>query len=441
MVSTHGYVAAEPPLGAADTGGQVVYVLELARKLGQLGYDVDIWTRRFSNQPEEEPVGDGVRIVRVPCGGPEFLPKEYLHRSLAEWCAGARRRIQQERLNYTFLNSHYWDGGVAGQSLCETFDIRHVHTPHSLGLWKQRQMLTDYPKDAATFELAYNFSERICAESNLYGNVDLVVATTPDQLDLLSDEYGVAPEKLCVIPPGYDDTRFYPVGAPTRELLRRRFAFEGKVILALGRLARNKGYDLLIRAFAQVAAREAEARLVLAIGGSQLEPAERQILADCHALVHELGLADRVRFTGFVPEAEIADLYRAADVFVLCSRYEPFGMTAVEAMACGTPTVVTTHGGLFRMLRFGISGLFADTFDPMDLGITLLKPLRHPALAERLSAHGARAARALFTWTGVAQQLVAASEQCTKGEWKAEVDISDTEAPEPALDKSPWGVT
>src|SRR6187551_235241 len=89
LISTHGYVAAEPPLGAADTGGQVVYVLELSKKLAQLGYEVDIWTRQFDDQPSEEACEKGVRILRVPCGGPGFIPKEYLHESLAEWCTGA----------------------------------------------------------------------------------------------------------------------------------------------------------------------------------------------------------------------------------------------------------------------------------------------------------------------------------------------------------------
>src|SRR5690349_25165592 len=98
MVSTHGYVAAEPPLGAADTGGQVVYVLELSRKLAQLGYEVDIWTRQFEAQPADEPCHPGVRIVRVPCGGRAFIPKEYLHEQLGEWCAGALGRIRAEGL-------------------------------------------------------------------------------------------------------------------------------------------------------------------------------------------------------------------------------------------------------------------------------------------------------------------------------------------------------
>jgi mannosylfructose-phosphate synthase len=427
MVSTHGYVAAHPPLGAADTGGQVVYVLELSKKLAQLGYEVDIWTRQFEDQPDEEACEAGVRILRVPCGGPGFIPKEYLHESLVEWCTGALRRIEDEGLRYEFLDSHYWDAGVAGRALCQALGIPHVHTPHSLGLWKQRQMLTDYPDSASRFESTYNFAERNRVEASLYQAADLVIATTLDQVDLLRNEYAVPHEKLRVIPPGYDDTRFFPVGSSTREVLRRKFRLDGKVVLSLGRIARNKGYDLLIRAFAEVAAREPEAHLVLAIGGERLEPAEERILATCQALVLDLGLSERVRFAGFVRDEDMADLYRAADVFVLSSRYEPFGMTAVEAMACGTPTVVTTHGGLFRALRFGISGLFADTFDAMDLGITILKPLRHPALAERLSRYGAEVARSQFTWTGVAQQLIAATEQRVAEDAATRVVLADFE--------------
>jgi mannosylfructose-phosphate synthase len=415
MVSTHGYVAALPPLGAADTGGQVVYVLELSKKLAQLGYEVDIWTRQFEAQLPTERVQDGVRILRVPCGGADFIPKEYLSKSLHEWSDNALCRIQEEGLRYRFLNSHYWDAGLAARQLCEALQIPHIHTPHSLGFWKEKQMLTDYPDGADQFERVYNFSERLPAEKQLYHEADLVIATTPDQVDLLINGYEVPSDKIRMIPPGYDDTRFYPVGSATRELLRRKFGFQGKVVLSLGRLARNKGYDLLIRSFAEVALREPEARLHLAIGGERLEPAEALILETCQALVCSLGLEERVVFSGFVADADMADLYRAADVFVLCSRYEPFGMTAVEAMACGTPTVVTTHGGLFRVLRFGISGLFADTFDPMDLGITVLKPLQYPRLAERLSRYGAETARSLFTWTGIAQQLIGATEQRAVG--------------------------
>jgi mannosylfructose-phosphate synthase len=410
MISTHGYVAAEPPLGAADTGGQVVYVLELSKKLALLGYEVDVWTRQLGDQTAVERVHERVRIIRVPCGGLGFIAKERLHAFLPEWVENALRFIRRTGLEYRFLDSHYWDAGLAGVQLARALRVSHVHTPHSLGLWKQRQMLTDFPEDAATFEATYNFAERCHGEKQIYQDADLVIATTPVQTDMLFSDYDVPVEKVRMIPPGYDDHRFFPVGDATRDVVRQRLGFEGKLVLALGRIARNKGYDLLLRAFAEVAKRDARARLRLALGGERLRPTEQGILDELHALTGELGLGERVSFEGYIPDAALADHYRAADVFVLCSRYEPFGMTAIEAMACGTPTVVTTHGGLFRVLRFGVDGLFADTFDPADLAMTILKPLRHQRLAERLSRNGAHLARSLFTWTGVAHQIIGAVE-------------------------------
>lgn len=407
LVSTHGYVAAHPPLGAADTGGQVVYVLELAKKLAQLGHKVDIYTRRFEDQPEIDEVDADVRIIRIPCGGRDFIPKEYLHRHLNEWNEKALRYIKRENLSYLFVNSHYWDAGVAGQRLSEALNIPHIHTPHSLGLWKKRQMETDYPERADKFEAEFNFKERIQHELIIYRSCQLVVATTPIQLDMLVDDYGLSRSRVHMIPPGYDDNRFYPVSEASRQMIRQRLGFEGKVVVALGRLATNKGYDLLIDAFSVLASRVPEARLRLALGGENLDAQEQGILDGLKSQVADLGLKDRVDFTGFIPDEELPDYYRAADLFVLSSRYEPFGMTAIEAMASGTPTIVTIHGGLFRAVSYGRHALYADPFDKEDLGITMMKTFRHPRLRDRLSRMGAHKARSLFTWTGIAQQLVA----------------------------------
>ncbi len=407
LVSTHGYVAAHPPLGAADTGGQVVYVLELAKKLAQLGHKVDIYTRRFEDQPEIDVVDDDVRVIRIPCGGRDFIPKEYLHRHLNEWNEKALRYIRREGLSYLFINSHYWDAGVAGQRLSEALNIPHIHTPHSLGLWKKRQMETDYPERADKFELEFNFKERIQHELIVYRSCQLVIATTPIQLDMLIEDYGLGRNRVHMIPPGYDDNRFYPVSESSRQMIRNRLGFSGKTVLALGRLATNKGYDLLIDGFSVLAERVPEARLRLALGGENMDPQETDILQKLKDQVAALGLSDRVEFSSFIPDEDLPDYYRAADLFVLSSRYEPFGMTAVEAMASGTPTVVTIHGGLFRAVSYGRHALFADPFDREDLGITMMKPFKHPRLYGRLSRMGAHKARSLFTWTGIAQQLVA----------------------------------
>ncbi len=411
MVSTHGYVASVPPLGAADTGGQVVFVLELSKKLAQLGYEVDIWTRRFEDQPEIDPVNEQVRVIRMPCGGREFIAKEFLYKRLPEWGENALRFIKRHQLKYEFINSHYWDAGLAGQHLSEVLGVPHVHTPHSLGVWKLRQMETDHPEDREQFMKRYNFERRIHHERLLFSGCDIVVATTPVQLDLLTKDYEAPPEKCRMIPPGYDDNRFFPVSEASRNAIRQRLGFEGKVVLALGRLARNKGYDLLINAFSVVAEREPEAVLHLAVGGMKLEAREEQILTELKEQVAALKLDERVKFSSFIPDEELPDYYRAADEFVLSSRYEPFGMTAIEAMASGVPTVVTVHGGLYRALTFGRHALFADPFDKEDLGIMMLKPFRHQRLRARLSRMGAHKSRSLFTWTGVAQQLIATIEQ------------------------------
>ncbi len=407
MLSTHGYVAGKPPLGMVDTGGQVVYVLELSKKMAQLGYEVDIWTRRFEDQCEIEPVADRVRIMRVACAGPRFIPKEYLCDALPEWCERAADLTSRHGLAYEFVNTHYWDAGMAGRRLCAVLNVPHVHTPHSIGLWKKRQMEHDYPEDAHKFEQQYNFAKRIASERLIYASADQVIATSPQQLDLLVEDYEVPKEKCCVIPPGYDDSRFFPVGAATRNAIRHRLGFDGHVVMAVGRLARNKGYDLLVHGFSVVAQRDPHARLCLAVGGSNPTPLERRLRAELEELISRLGLADKVRLGSYIPDEDLADYYRAADVFVLSSRYEPFGMTAIEAMACGTPAVVTIHGGLFRALTFGRHALHADPFDKEDLGITIWKVLRDRDLRERLGRMGALKSRSLFTWTGVAQQLVA----------------------------------
>lgn len=427
MVSTHGYVAANPPLGAADTGGQVVYVLELAKKLALLGYQVDIWTRRFEEQTEIEHVADRVRIIRVPCGGREFLPKEYLCDALPEWNEHALRFIRRHGLIYKFINSHYWDAGLAAQHLATVLGVPHVHTPHSLGLWKQRQMETDFPAGRAEFEKRYNFARRIEEERKLYIDCDIVVATTPPQLDLIVKDYETPVAKVRMVPPGYDDHRFYPVSEASRAAIRQRLGFKGKVVLAIGRLARNKGYDLLIESFSLVAARVPDAVLHLAVGGQEMNANETAILDELRRGAAKSGYSDRITFGSFIADADLADYYRAADLFVLCSRYEPFGMTAIEAMASGTPTVVTVHGGLYRALSFGRHALFADPFDREDLGITMAKVFRHPRLRQRLARMGAHKARALFTWTGIAHQLVGAVEH----QLTAAVSLDDGEWDEP----------
>ena len=204
---------------------------------------------RFEDQPEFDEVDDRVRVIRIPCGGNDFIPKEYLYKHLMEWCENAVRFIRKNNFTYTLINSHYWDAGIAGQRLSEALAVTHIHTPHSLGMWKKSQMETDYPDKAAEFDKEFNFSERIKHELIIYRSCSMVIATTPIQVEMLVNDYNLPRDRVHMIPPGYDDNRFFPVSRATREMARQRFGFEGKVVMAMGRLATNKGYDLLIDGF------------------------------------------------------------------------------------------------------------------------------------------------------------------------------------------------
>ncbi len=403
MISTHGYVSAEPEFGLPDTGGQVVYLLELSKTLARLGFRVDIYTRRFEKQPAMEAVSDGVRILRQPCGGRDFIPKETLCEYIPEWVANVRDYIRGKKLGYAFINSHYWDAGLAGQSLSNQLEIPHLHTPHSLGAWKRENM--DGPP--VELERKYNFARRIRDERYIYTQSNVLIATTSQQRDIMrNDEYDVPGEKIKVIPPGYDDTRFYPVSNATRATLKRELRIEGPLVLALGRMAHNKGYDLLIQSMPAIVKRVPEARLLLAVGSTDPTEAETQQVNGLHRIVNSLGIEKSVLFHDYISDEDLADYYRAADVFALSSRYEPFGMTAVEAMACGTPTVVTTEGGLWELINWGNDALYENPFEPEAFGYAIASILKHPRVAQQLARAGSQTARARFTWTGIAQQVL-----------------------------------
>ena len=406
MISTHGYVAAEPPLGAPDTGGQVVYVLELAKVLSRLGYPVDIYTRQFESQPQKETVDQGVEIIRIPCGSDDFIPKEYMVDYIDEWSKNAFEYIISNDLEYIFINSHYWDAGCAGMILSEKMSIPHLFTPHSLGSWKKEQMIKDYPNDAESFEQQYNFDTRIKEEKRIFKSADSVIATTPIQKRLINDDYGLELDEIAMIPPGYDDNKFYPMADASKSMLKEKFNLGDNTILALSRLAFNKGLDLLVESFGYLIKNYTEAELVLAIGHDERDELEEEIFQNITEIARSYGVNDRIRLVGFIHDDDLSDVYRAADLFVLSSRYEPFGMTAVEAMACGTPTLVTSHGGLCETLEDGTHALVTDPFKPEMMASDMAAVLNHAGIGYNLSAQGSTFVREQFSWTEIGSKLL-----------------------------------
>ncbi len=404
MISLHGYVAAEPELGKPDTGGQVVYVLELAKRFSRLGRRVDLVTRRFEDQPEVDEINNNLRVWRIPFGGKEFIRKEDMHDHMGDFVTNLLSAIRTSSTRYDIVYSHYWDAGWAGQKIAEELEIPHIHTPHSLGAWKQESMGADM--SMAEMETAYRFEERIRKEFLVYQMCDHVIATTEPQAELLKEQYDLLANRVTVVPPGMDEDRFSPVRQADIQALRQKYGLREHDVLTLGRMAHNKGYDLLIRALPTLLELVPTARLVAAVGGED-SAQDKAGVATLQELAAELGVADKIEWVQYVADEELADYYRATAVFSMSSRYEPFGMVAIEAMACGTPAVITVHGGLYELVNFGKQALYADPNRPLEYGTMLAFPMLYPDLAHQLSVEGARFARRNFGWTGIAKKSLA----------------------------------
>ena len=402
MLSIHGYVGADPELGKPDTGGQVVYVLELSKRFSRLGYHVDLVTRLFEEQPEFDEVNENFRVLRFPFGGHDFIRKEDMHDHLGDFVTNCLSHIRSYGRQYNVVYSHYWDAGWAGQKIAEELDIPHIHTPHSLGWWKQHNMGSDM--DEGTMERTYRFEERIRKEFLVYRNCDHIIATTAPQTELLQAQYDVLERHVATIPPGMDEDRFSPIRQQQRRELQQHYGLREHDVLTVGRMAANKGYDLLLASIPTLAALVPEARLVAAIGGEDSEQ-DAAGIAQLKEQANDLGIADRISWIQYIPEEDLANYYRAAAVFSLSSRYEPFGMVAIEAMACGTPAVITIHGGLAELIDFGNQALFADPNRPVEFGTMLALPMLYPDLNDELSVEGSRFARRNFGWTGIAKQI------------------------------------
>ncbi|MBI9047998.1 MAG: glycosyltransferase [Anaerolineaceae bacterium] len=411
MISLHGYVAAEPELGKPDTGGQVVYVLELAKRFSRLGRRVELVTRRFEDQPEFDEINENLRVWRIPFGGKKFIQKEEMHDYLGDFITNFFAAVRSRGITYDVVYSHYWDAGWSGQKIGEELGIPHIHTPHSLGLWKQLTMGVDMtPKE---MEKKYRFDERVRKEFLIYQSCDKIIATTEQQNEFMQEQYNVLDRHIEVIPPGINENRFSPIRKQDQIALQKELEFQEKDVLILGRMAANKGYDLLIRALPTLFELVPEARLIAAIGAEAQQ--DDKGVDELKILAEELGVMDQIKWIGYVSEEELVRYYRAAAVFAMPSRYEPFGMVAIEAMACGTPTVITIHGGLAELIRYGYHALYADPNRPIEFGTMMAIPLLHENLLSEMSVEGARFARRNFGWTGIARRILSVFDNSRKG--------------------------
>lgn len=389
-------------LGGKDTGGMNVYVRDLTRELGRHAIGVDVFTR---SQDEHVPhvlhdLGYGNRIVHVPAGPETPMAKTRLTEYLPAFVAWILDFVESKGLRYDLIHSHYWLSGLAALDLRREWGLPFVQMFHTLAEMKNR--------------VARNVEEvasqlRLETELRLMRTADRVVASTQAELAQIQWLYRVDTRRVVVIPPGVDTSRFYPI--PVDEAKEFIAAQPGdRIILFVGRVEPLKGIDLLFKAVAILKARDAslvENLCVMVIGGDNetLEKTKTDEMSRLRSLAQTLDIEDLVAFLGKRDQDTLQYFYSAADVVVMPSHYESFGMVALESMACGTPVVASETGGLVFLVKDGETGFHVPTDDAEALADKLQILMEDKELRARLGSQAVRYAQQ-YAWSRVVVKVI-----------------------------------
>jgi D-inositol-3-phosphate glycosyltransferase len=379
MVSEH----ADPTamLGGEDAGGQNVHVGSLALALAARGHSITVYTRLADRRAlSAVPLGPGVTVRRLLAGPAAPLPKDALLPHMPEF--GARLGREWRRCPPDVVHAHFWMSGLAALDGAADLPVPVAQTFHALGSVKARHQ---GPRDTSP-------PSRIETERQIGKRCAQVIATCGDEVRELA-ALGIAGQRISVVPCGVDTSEFQPSGPLAGRGTRPR-------LLALGRLVERKGVETAIAALAGLPG----ADLVVAGGPSRSElgsDREYQRLRDA-ARAH--GVDDRVMFVGGVARHQVPALVRSADVVVCVPWYEPFGIAALEAMACGVPVVASAVGGFTDSIVNGTTGLLVPPRDPAALADAADALLADPAMRAAFGDAGVRRARRWYSWQRVAAQ-------------------------------------
>jgi D-inositol-3-phosphate glycosyltransferase len=383
--------------GTGDSGGMNVYIREVARRLADRGLEIDLFTRcRGEDAPEVLEVEGGVRVLSVKAGPCTPVPKPDLPRFLPEFLGGVLRRARLDG-GYDIVHSHYWLSGWVGRSAKEVWSVPLVASFHTLGKVKNYSLARGEPQEPEA---------RLSGEQRVIAEADRILAPTPAEAAQLVGLYRADPKHIRIVPPGVDHTIFQP--RSRREARERLHLSDLRLALYVGRLQPHKGPDVAVRTLAEAVARDPDATrdLVLAIVGGPSGASHGAEMARLLELAGALGVSERVMLFPPQPQPRLADFYAAADVVLVPSRSESFGLVALEAQACGTPVVAASVGGLRFVVEDGATGFLVVGHDPADHADRLLQVLRDPGLAARLGEEAARQALG-FTWDATASELAA----------------------------------
>ncbi|GAB3582082.1 D-inositol-3-phosphate glycosyltransferase [Calidifontibacter terrae] len=393
MISVHTSPLDQP--GTGDAGGLNVYVVETAKRLGRRGVEVEIFTRRTSrDQDDVVELAPNVIVRHIDAGPYEGLVKEDLPGQLCAFAAGVMRFVATSPEGYyDLVHSHYWLSGQVGWLAADRWNVPLVHTMHTMSKVKNQALAEgDRPEPKG----------REIGEEQVVRVASWLTANTDTEAHELIDLYDADPDRVRVVPPGVDLEVLHPADrAQTRAALG--LPPEGEVLLFVGRIQPLKAPDVLIRAVAELVRRQPERRdrlTVAILGGPSGTGLERP--RSLQALAKELGIDDIVQFVPPADRARLARWFVAADLTVVPSYSESFGLVAIESMACGTPVLAARVGGLPTAV--GDGGVLVDGHDPVLWADAIANLLDDPAQRERLGQNAARRAQ-LFSWDATTDAL------------------------------------
>ena len=394
MLSVHTSPMDQP--GSGDSGGMNVYIRAVAERLAEHDVEVDLFTRcRGGDGPEVMEISPGVRLLTVKAGPCAPVPKLDLPRFLPEFLGGVLRRASADGDGYDILHSHYWLSGWVGSSAKAIWGVPLVASFHTLGKVKNYSLARGERPEPPN---------RLQGEERVIAGADRILAPTPAEAAQLVGLYRADPEHIRIVPPGVDHTLFFP---RDRLAARERLHLTGlRLALFVGRLQPHKGPDIAVRTLAEAVARDPDATsdLMLAIVGGPSGTGQGAEVARLMELAAALGVSERVMLFPPLPQARLADVYAAADLVLVPSRSESFGLVALEAQACGTPVVAAAVGGLRYVVRHEQTGFLVEGHDPADHAGRMLEILRAPRLAAEMGEAAAREALR-FTWNATAAEL------------------------------------
>ncbi|MEH2301321.1 MAG: glycosyltransferase family 1 protein [Nostoc sp.] len=394
LISVHGDPAIE--IGKEEAGGQNVYVRHVGEALARLGWQVDMFTRKVSlEQDSIVEHCDNCRTIRLKAGPLEFVPRDEIYEYLPEFVANFLKFQEKNEITYQLVHTNYWHSSWVGMELNKIQNSKQVHTYHSLGAIKYNTIEKENTPLIA--------SKRLEVEKQVLETAERIVATSPQEKQHMRSLVSTK-GNIDIIPCGTDIQRF---GSIAREAARDKLGIEKetKVVLYVGRFDSRKGIETLVRAVNKSGLRDSNNLQVIIGGGSTPGNSDGIERDRIEQIVNELGMSDFTTFTGRLGQDILPTYYAAADVCVVPSHYEPFGLVAIEAMASGTPVVASNVGGLQFTVVDEETGLLALPQDVDAFASAIDRILLNPEWRDELGKAGRKRVETQFSWDGVANQL------------------------------------